>query len=208
MTVSKLSHLKSVTSQLLVSLFMLVLSFTTILMFLWEWQDHSASVRSDWQVIVLSSMHGLLPGAFLGLIACASLVLMSVLFTNTSAVKSPIFRRVEKFFGFGILFAVFLLFAGSYSVSQYWQNKAAAAGYSPCPSTALLSNRITMSIWVRTEALCYDQDIQLIVKRGTPVEMLQIEQTLQARKKQQEARLHFLQQEEEIKQRRRDGNGS
>jgi hypothetical protein len=208
MTTAKLKHIRSATSQVLVSFFMLILSVATVLMFVWEWQDHHTSVQSDWQLIVISSMHGLLPGAFLGLIVCSVLVLMSVFFTNVSAEKSHLFRRVEKVLGFNILFAIVLLFVGSYAVSQHWQNKAAAAGYFSCPATALLPNRITMSIWVRTEALCYDNDIRHIVKRGTPDEILQVEQMLQARKKHQEARLRFLQQEEEIKQRRRDGNGN
>ena len=203
----KFSHLKSASSQLLVSVFMLILSMAAALMFVSEWRDHNVSVQSDWQLIVLNSMHGLLPGAFLGLIACSLLVLLYVFFINQTTIKSQPFRVVEKALGTCILFAVVLLFVGGYAVSQYWQNKAAANGYFPCPTTALIPNRITMSVWVRTEALCYDNDIRHTVKRGTPDEILQVEQMLQSRKKQQEARLRFLPQEEELKQRRRNSDG-
>ncbi|GAB60009.1 hypothetical protein [Rheinheimera nanhaiensis] len=202
----KFSHLKSASSQLLVSVFMLALSVATVFMFVSEWQDHTVSVQSDRQLIVLSSMHGLLPGAFLGLITCSLLVLLYVFFGNNATLKSRLFRLVEKVLGICVLFAIALLFVGSIGVSQYWQNKAKTYGYLPCPDTALLSNRITMSVWVKIEALCYDQDIRLIVKRGTVDEMQQVEQYLTARQKQQEARLRFLQQEEELKQRRRSNS--
>jgi endonuclease III len=66
----------------------------------------------------------------------------------------------------------------------------------------LLFTRVTYSAWTLNPALCYDADVKRIVQRGVWDESKQVEQMLQRREKQLEARKQFLLQEEKIKQQR------
>uniref|UniRef100_UPI00356A143E hypothetical protein n=1 Tax=Arsukibacterium sp. TaxID=1977258 RepID=UPI00356A143E len=74
-------------------------------------------------------------------------------------------------------------------------NKAEYAGFQPCPTLTLLTNRVTMQAWTKNEALCFDNDVRQIIVRGTVDETAQVAQHLSARGKQRQARQQFLQQE-------------
>ncbi|WP_445769380.1 hypothetical protein [Rheinheimera sp.] len=91
---------------------------------------------------------------------------------------------------------------GYYGMNQYWQSKMSTKGYEPCPATTLLFTRVTYSAWTLNPALCYDTDVKRIVLRGSSGESEQVEQMLQQRERQQEARRQFLQREEQLKQQR------
>ncbi|WP_148275752.1 hypothetical protein [Rheinheimera nanhaiensis] len=95
-----------------------------------------------------------------------------------------------------MLASLLVLFGGNFLIASHRRSQADQAGYVSCPMTTLLSNRITMEVWVHNESLCYDNDIRHLVQRGTIEEVQQVQQHLVARQKQQDARQRFLQQEQ------------
>ena len=90
----------------------------------------------------------------------------------------------------------------NYLINSYFEFKVAEKGYQPCPATTLLFTRVTYSAWTLNPALCYDADVKRIVQRGGWSESKEVEQMLQQRQRQQEARRQFLLQEEQLNQQR------
>ena len=106
----------------------------------------------------------------------------------------------------GVLAGLAFVIIGSFVINSYWDGRAEYAGYQPCPSLTLLSNRVTMQAWTKNEALCFDNDVRRIIVRGTVAETIQVERHLEQRLKQQAAKLRFLEQEEALRRARQTQN--
>ena len=164
---------------------------------LFDLSYHQQAIASGRKLVIHSSMHGL---AFGGSILCLVLIFWVVM---RFAFQAPVHeKKLNKLFGRLIVGSFVLMITGYYGMSWYWQTKLEAKGYEPCPASALLFTRVTYSAWTLNPALCYDTDIKRIVLRGSSGESEQVEQMLQQRERQQEARRQFLLQEEKIKQQR------
>jgi hypothetical protein len=111
-------------------------------------------------------------------------------------------QRFVKAFSTAMLASFAFIFLGNYLINSYFESKVAEKGYQPCSAATLLFTRMTYSAWTLNPALCYDADVKRIVQRGVWDESKQVEQMLQQRERQQEARRQFLLQEEQLKQQR------
>ena len=161
-----------------------------------EVQTQFAELISAKPLIVLSSFHGYLPGALL------ALVFMTGYAANRlwrGLRQQTLSANNGKLTAIGVLTGLALVVIGNFVINAYWQNKAEYAGYKPCPTLTLLTNRITMQAWSKNEALCFDTDVRRIIVRGTPDETSQLSIHLNAREKQQQAKQQFLQQEAQRK---------
>ena len=189
------------------SMFMLALAVAGLGIFIHEWNQHTAMLSGKAPLIVISTMHGYGPGVMLGGVTGFLLFLLYFFYRCLFRKETAFFRMSEKTLAVLMLLSLAVIFVGNYLIASHWRNQAVNGGYTQCPITTLLTNRLTMEVWALNESLCYDNEIRHIVKRGTVDEMRQVEQYLVARQKQQDARLRVLQQEEEIKQRRRKSDG-
>lgn len=189
------------------SLLMLALAVAGLVIFIHEWNQHTSMLSGKAPLIVLSTMHGYGPGVMLGGVTGFLLFLLYFFYRCVFCKETAFFIKSEKILATLMLLSLAVIFVGNYLIASHWRSQASNAGYTQCPMTTLLTNRVTMEAWALNESLCYDNDIRHIVKRGTADEMRQVQQHLAARQKQQEARLRFLQQEEELKQRRRNSEG-
>lgn len=205
--VAKENVLKLSAMALSISLLMLVLAVVGLLIFIHEWNQHTVMLADRLPLIVISTMHGYGPGVMLGGATGCLLFLLYFVYRCVLKKETSFFKKAEKALTMLMLASLLVLFGGNFLVASHWRSQADQAGYAPCPMTTLLSNRITMEVWVHNESLCYDNDIRHLVQRGTIEEVQQVQQHLAARHKQQEARLRFLQQEEKLKQRRRNSDG-
>ena len=183
-------------------LFCLLLLPLVIWGLLYDLSNQQQQVASDHQLIIHSDMHGL---AFGGGIFCLVLIMWIAirLITHKFSLNTQsLEKRFNRIFS-GLLSGSFvLMLVGYYGVSRYWENQMAAKGYEPCPATTLLFTRVTYSAWTLNPALCYNSDVKRIVTRGSWNESEQVEQMLQQRARQQEARRQFLLQEEQLKRSR------
>jgi hypothetical protein len=181
----------------------IALLFFGILLIVGSWtllyslQTQFAEVSSGKPLIVLSSFHGYLPGALVGLVFMLGYA------------ANRLWRRLRqqtlsadngKITAIGVLAGLVLVVIGSFAINTYWDNKAKYAGYQPCPALTLLTSRVTMTAWSKNEALCFDNDTRRIIVRGTSDETAQLAQHLTAREKQQQAKQRFLKQEAEGRQ--------
>ncbi|MBV2129376.1 hypothetical protein [Arsukibacterium indicum] len=172
---------------------------------LYSLQTQLAEISSIKPLIVLSSFHGYLPGALLALVFmlgyAANRLWRALRQQRLSADNG-------KITAIGVLAGLGLAFIGSFVINAYWDSRAEYAGYQPCPSLTLLTNRVTMQAWTKNEALCFDNDVRRIIVRGTADETAQVAQHLNAREKQRDAKMQFLQKENELKQRKASAKGS
>lgn len=205
--VTKNNVFKLTVISLTASMLMLALAVAGLVIFMHEWNQHTAMLLGKGPLILISTMHGYGPGVMLGGVTGFLLFLLYFFYRCVFRKETAFFRKSEKILAGLMLASLALLFVGNYLIASHWRSQASKASYWQCPITTLLSNRVTLEVWAQSENLCYDNDIRHIVKRGTADELQQVEQHLAARKKHQEARLRFLQQEEEIKQRRHEGDG-
>lgn len=184
-------------------LFCLLLLSLVIWGLLYDLSNQQQLVASGHQLIIHSSMHGL---AFGGGIFCLVLVVWiaaRLIIHKFNLLAPPSERKLNRVFS-GVLLGCFvLMLAGYYGVSHYWKTQMAAKGYQSCPATTLLFTRVTYSAWTLNPALCYDSDVKRIVTRGSWNESEQVEQMLQQRARQLEARRQFLLQEEQLKRQRK-----
>ncbi|KUM55077.1 hypothetical protein [Rheinheimera sp. EpRS3] len=188
-------------SQKKAALGLLLLSLVLLPVVVWgllfDLSYHTQAIASGRQLIIHSSMHGL---AFGGGVLCLVLIIWVVV---RLAFKAQVYeQRINRLFGRLIIGSFVLMLTGYYGMSLYWQTKMAAKGYEQCPASTLLFTRVTYSAWTLNPALCYDSDVKRIVLRGSSGESEQVEQMLQQRERQQEARRQFLLQEEQLKQQR------
>ncbi len=183
-------------------LFCLLLLPLVIWGLLYDLSNQQQQVASGHQLIIHSDMHGL---AFGGGIFCLVLIMWIAtrLITHKFSVHTqPSEKKFNRIFS-GLLLGSFgLMLVSYYGVSHYWQNQIAAKGYESCPTTTLLFTRVTYSAWTQNPALCFDSDVKRIVTRGSWNESVQVEQMLQQRVRQQEARGQFLLEEEQLKRSR------
>lgn len=181
----------------------IALLFFGILLIVGSWtllyslQTQFAEVSSGKPLIVLSSFHGYLPGALVGLVFMLGYA------------ANRLWRRLRqqmlsadhgKNTAIGVLAGLVLIIISSFAINTYWDNKAKYAGYQPCPALTLLTNRVTITAWSKNEALCFDNDTRRIIVHGTSDETAQLAQHLTAREQQQQAKQRFLQQEAEGRQ--------
>ncbi|KKO47516.1 hypothetical protein VT06_16675, partial [Arsukibacterium sp. MJ3] len=132
---------------------------------LYSLQTQSAELSSEKSLIVLSSFHGYFPGALLGvmfMLGYAATRLWQGIFNK------PVSSNNGKVTAIGLLGSILLIIIGNFVVNSYWTKKAEYAAYQVCPAMTLLTNRVTMEVWVKNEALCYDRDVRRIISRGTP----------------------------------------
>ncbi|WP_141397727.1 hypothetical protein [Arsukibacterium tuosuense] len=163
------------------------------------WRQHANAIASESPLIIISSMHTYGPGIIVGAFSGALLFLLYFMYRCVFQTETPFFKRAEKILASFALAGLLVMFVGSHIITSHWQSKADAAGFAPCPAMTLLSNRVTMDVWVRDEVLCHDSDVRRILSRGTKSEMARVEQHLQVKQKQQQARQQFLKQEAQIK---------
>ena len=169
---------------------------------LYDLSNQQQLVASGHQLIIHSSMHGL---AFGGGIFCLVLIVWvatRLIIHKFNVLALPLEKKINQVFSGLLLGSFVLMLASYYGVSHYWENQMAAKGYQSCPATTLLFTRVTYSAWTLNPALCYDSDVKRIVTRGSWSESEQVEQMLQQRARQLEARRQFLLQEEQVKQTR------
>ena len=169
---------------------------------LYDLSNQQQLVASGHQLIIHSSMHGL---AFGGGIFCLVLIVWvatRLIIHKFNVLALPLEKKINRVFSGLLLGSFVLMLASYYGVSHYWENQMAAKGYQSCPATTLLFTRVTYSAWTLNPALCYDSDVKRIVTRGSWSESEQVEQMLQQRARQLEARRQFLLQEEQVKQTR------
>lgn len=160
------------------------------------------AIHSGRQVIVLNESNGYAPGAifsFVVLLAFSITTVILLLKKEQDKVKN---QRFVKTITAAILMGLAGIFIGNYLINSYFESKIFAKGYKPCPATTLLFTRVTYSAWSLDPALCFDTDVKRIVQRGVWDESKLVEQMLQRRQKQQEAKQQFLLHEAQIKQQR------
>jgi hypothetical protein len=183
-------------------LFCLLLLPLVIWGLLYDVSNQQQLVASGHQLIIHSSMHGL---AFGGGIFCLVLTIWiaaRLIIHKFNLLPLPLEKKLNRLFSRLLLGSFLLMLASYYGVSYYWKNQMAEKGYQSCPATTLLFTRVTYNAWTLNPALCYDSDVKRIVTRGSWNESEQVEQMLQQRVRQQEARRQFLLQEEQLKQTR------
>ncbi|KKO49536.1 hypothetical protein VT06_06830, partial [Arsukibacterium sp. MJ3] len=162
------SKLKLAIYSLLAFIMMLAMSIAAFMLLFTGWRQHADFIVSQQSLIVLSNMHGYGPGIIIGTFSGALLFLLYFFYRCIFQTETILFKRAEKLLASLTMFGLIAMFAGSYFISSYWQDKAGSAGYFPCPPMILLTNRVTMEVWVKNEALCYDRDVRRIISRGTP----------------------------------------
>ncbi|WP_372624847.1 hypothetical protein [Arsukibacterium sp.] len=180
-------------------LFCLLLLPLIIWGLLYDLSNQHQLVKSGNQLIIHSSMHGL---AFGGGIFCLVLIVWiatRLIIHKFNVLALPSEKKLNRVFSGLLLVSFVLMPLGYYGVSHYWENQMAAKGYQSCPASTLLFTRVTYSAWTLNPALCYDSDVKRLVTRGSWNESDQVEQVLEQRTKQQEARRQFLLQEEQLK---------
>ena len=165
-------------------------------------QSQLEAINSGRQLIVISESDGYAPGIILFLLVLLIFCVRAIFYLFRSkqpSVKGQVFVKV---FSIATLVSFTFIFIGNYLINNYFESKVLAKAYQPCPAATLLFTRVTYSAWTLNPALCYDSDVKRIVQRGVWDESKQVEQMLQQRERQQEARRQFLLQEEQIKQQR------
>lgn len=176
----------------------IALLFFGVLLIVGSWtlfyslQTQWAEIQSTKPLIVLSSFHGYIPGALVGLLFMCTYAANRL---RCGIRQQPLAANNGKVTAIGVLLGLLLVVVGSFVLNAYWQNKAAYAGYLPCPALTLLTNRTSITAWSKNEALCFDNDTRRIIVRGTPAETAQLAQHVEARVKQQQAKQRYLQQE-------------
>jgi hypothetical protein len=169
---------------------------------LYDLSNQQQLVASGHQLIIHSSMHGLAIGGGIFCLVLIVWIATRLIIHKFNVLALPLEKKINRVFS-GLLLGSFgLMLASYYGVSYYWKSQMAAKGYQSCPATTLLFARVTYNAWALNPALCYDSDVKRIVTRGSWNESEQVEQMLQQRARQQEARRHFLLQEEQLKQTR------
>lgn len=153
-----------------------------------DWSVQVQQLQSNQQLIVLSYAFGYIPGVLAGLMVIALLFigLTLLLFADDNAQRLK--PALIRFCTLAVLLSLAGVFVGEILLANNWNKQAQQQGYQACPFGSLLSNRLTYSAWVKDETLCFNTDIRRIVSRGTVEETQQVEQYLQAQKKQQQAR--------------------
>ena len=157
------------------SLLMLALAVAGLVIFIYEWNQHVAILSSAVPLIIISTMHGYGPGVMLGGVSGCLLFLLYFFYRCVLKKETSLFKKTEKTLAMLMLASLLVLFGGNFLVASHWRSQADQAGYVSCPMTTLLSNRITMEVWVHNESLCYDNDIRHIVQRGTIEEVQQVQ---------------------------------
>ncbi|MAD73249.1 MAG: hypothetical protein CML20_00320 [Rheinheimera sp.] len=192
---------KLAVTSLLAFLLMLTLSVSAVVMLTAELRHHANAIASGSPLIIISSMHTYGPGIIVGAFSGALLFLLYFMYRCVFQTETLFFKRSEKILASLASIGLVVIFVGSHLITSHWQSKADTAGFVPCPAMTLLSNRVTMEVWVRDEALCYDGDVRRILRRGTKDETTQVAQYLSVKEKQQQARQKFLKQETPSKNR-------
>lgn len=159
-----------------------------ILLFIGSWtllyslQTQFLEISSVKPLIVLSSFHGYLPGALIGLVFMLGYAINRIC---RGLRQQPVAANNGTVTAIGVMISLVLIVAGSFFLNAYWNNRAESAGYQPCPAFTLLTNRVTITAWSKSQALCIDSDARRIIVRGTANETAQLAQHLSARQKQQ-----------------------
>lgn len=164
-----------------------------------SFKNQFEAIHSGRQVIVLNESNGYAPGAIISFMVLLFFAVTSMFFLLKNEQDKEKKQRFVKFVTAAVLVGLASIFVGQYLISSYLKSQISARGYQPCPAATLLFTRVTYSAWTLNPALCYDSDVKRIVQRGVWDESKQVEQMLQRREKQLEARKQFLLQEEKIK---------
>ncbi|KKO48288.1 hypothetical protein VT06_12155 [Arsukibacterium sp. MJ3] len=196
------SNTKAIAAGFALLIFISLLLVAIIMLLVPSWLSQLNELASERPLIVISYSGNLMPGVVLSLMVMLVFIIFQLTVRLRGEVALSVIEKVNNLSGKLMVVSLVLMFVGSFALGNWLDNKAEQAGYQPCPTSTLLSNRVTYTAWVKNEALCYDRDVRRIISRGTPDETAQVEQHLQARQKQHEAKQHFLQQEAELKQRR------
>jgi hypothetical protein len=159
---------------------------------LYSLQTQFTEINSAKPLIVLSSFHGYIPGALVGLVFMLGYA-ANRLWRGLK--QQPLAANNGKVTAIGVLVGLVLVVIGSYGLNAYWHNRAVYAGYQPCPPLTLLTNRVSITAWSKNETLCFDNDSRRVIERGTADETAQLALHLSTREKQQQAKQRFLQQE-------------
>jgi hypothetical protein len=193
---------KAIFSALGLALFSLLMIGLMLWLFPESLKNQFEAIHSGRQVIVLNESNGYAPGAIFSFVALLFFAITAMIFLVKNEQNKPKKQRFVKFITAAVLTGIVGIFVGQYLINSYFKSHMSAKGYQPCPMTTLLFTRMTYSAWTQDLALCYDADVKRIVQRGVWGESEQVEQMLQQRERQQEARQKFLQREEQLKQQR------
>ncbi|MDP5192135.1 hypothetical protein [Rheinheimera baltica] len=193
---------KAILSVLGLAIFSVIIIGLMLWLFPESFKNQFEAINSGRQVIVLNQSNGYAPGAIISFVALFFFAVTSMFFLLKNEQDKAKKQRFVKFVTVAVLVGLASIFVGQYLISSYLKSKISGRGYQPCPATTLLFTRVTYSAWTLNPALCFDADVKRIVQRGVWDESKQVEQMLQQRERQQEARRQFLLQEEKIKQQR------
>lgn len=183
-------------------------SFSILMINLMLWlfplrlQSQLEAIQSGRQLIVLSGSDAYAPGVIVFLMVLLLFCIRSTLYLIRNKQPSVKGQRFVKAFSKAMLVSFAGIFLGNYLINSYFESEIVDKGYQSCPATTLLFTRVTYSAWTLNPALCYDPDVKRVVQRGVWDESKEVEQMLQQREKQLEARRQFLLQEEQLKQQR------
>ena len=181
-------------------------SLLLIALMLWlfplQFENQLEAIYSGRQLIVISGSDAYAPGIILFLVVLLLFSIKSTFYLIRHKQPSVQGQRFVKTFSIALLISFAFVFLGNYLINSYFESEVADNGYQPCPASALLFARVTYSVWTLNPSLCYDTDVRHIVQRGGWNESKDVEQMLQRREKQQQAKRQFLLQEEQIKQQR------
>lgn len=193
---------KAITASVGLGIFALLLIALMLWLYPLQLENQLEAIHSDRQLIVISGSDAYAPGVILFLVVLLLFSIKSAFYLVQHLQPSVKGQKFVKAFSVTFVICLVLVFLGNYLINSYFESKVSKRGYQPCPASALLFARVTYSVWTLNPSLCYDADVRRIVQRGGWDESKQVEQMLQRREKQQEARRQFLQQEEQIKQQR------
>lgn len=193
---------KAILSAVGLAFFSLLMIGLMLWLFPLQLRSQLEAIYSGRQLIVISGSDAYAPGVIVFLVVLLLFCIRSTFYLIRSKQPSVKGQKFVKAFSVTFVISLALVFLGNYLINSYFESKVSKRGYQPCPASALLFARVTYSVWTLNPSLCYDADVRRIVQRGGWDESKQVEQMLQRREKQQEARRQFLQQEEQIKQQR------
>ena len=193
---------KAILSGISLAIFSILMIGLMLWLFSLQLESQLEAIYSGRQLIVISGSDAYAPGIVVFLVVLLLFSIRSTFYLIRSKQPSVKGQRFVKAFSTAMLVSFAFVFIFNYLINSYFESKVAEKGYQPCPATTLLFTRVTYSAWTLNPALCYDADVKRIVQRGGWSESKEVEQMLQQRQRQQEARRQFLLQEEKIKQQR------
>jgi hypothetical protein len=140
--------------------------------------NHKEAISSGRQLIAIGGAHGYLPGAIIGLVGIATVIVYTIIAIAFDGSVDEVMGRGQRISVPIILVSLVATFAGRHLVQSYWEGAASRAGYTECAPTSLILSRATYTAWVKSPALCYDRDVRKIIMTGSKNESEQLEAKL------------------------------